>query len=61
MLSAPFSVAENHTWRYRVVTITVNNYDPLVRELTVWECLRGASVDLDGLVNDDDDGLGDKR
>ena len=61
MLSAPFSVTENRTWWYRAVTITGNSRGPRGREEAIWEALRGASGDLDGLVIVDDDGLGDKR
>ena len=60
MLSSPFSVTENRSWRHRAITITVNIRGPLGREGAIREALRGASADLDGLVIGDDDGLGDK-
>ena len=61
MLSAPFSVTENRSWRYRAISITVNICGPLSKEETIRKSLRGASSDLDDLVIGDDDGLREKR
>ena len=59
VLSAPFSVKENRSWRHRAITITVNIRGPLGREGAIREALRGASANLDVFVTGDD-GLGDK-
>ena len=51
----------NRSWRYRAITISVSIRGPPSREEELREALETAATDLDGLVLENDDGLGDRR